>query len=412
MHSWPEPSIPSLPVQSVALRLYDTAAGDVVDVQPADTEQKLATMFVCGITPYDATHIGHASTYLAFDLINRQWRDAGYQVRYVQNVTDVDDPLLERAADTGVDWETLAHSQIDLFRRDMTALRILPPQHFVSVVDSIQLIASRVRDLLESGKAYYVDSDIYFDITSDADFGAVGHLDVDTQLTYFAERGGDPDRPGKRNTLDCLLWRSARPGEPSWESPVGRGRPGWHIECVAIALADLGMGFDVQGGGQDLIFPHHEMSASQARVLTASTTYAQHYVHTALVSLDGHKMSKSRGNLVFVSRLREDGVDPMAIRLALLANHYRTEWEWTPHLLAEATVRLAAWRRAVASPTGPAAEETLARVRAALGDDLDTQAALAAIDEWAREQEVVGGDDPSGPGIISRTTDALLGVAL
>lgn len=408
MHSWPKVSLPKLPGDSDPLRLYDTGAQSVTLVDARDT----ARMYVCGITPYDATHIGHASTYLTFDLINRQWRDQGIDVTYVQNVTDIDDPLLERAAATGVEWQALATGQIQLFRDDMTALRILPPTEFQSVVDSIDAIALRVKTLLERGAAYHVDDDIYFAVESDPRFGQVGHYDRDLELQLFAERGGDPARPGKRHPLDCLLWRSARPGEPRWASVVGEGRPGWHIECVAIALDHLGMGFDVQGGGNDLIFPHHEMSASQAQVLTESEPYARHYVHSGLVAFEGEKMSKSRGNLVFVSRLLADGVDAMAIRLALLQNHYRTDWEWTDANLVEASHRLERWRRAVGPPTGPDAAKTLADMRAALANDLDTTTAIAAIDAWANEQETTRGDVASAPGVISRAVDGLLGIAL
>lgn len=408
VYSWPEVSLPALPGAPQPLQLFDTATRSLKSVEVGSH----ARMYVCGITPYDATHIGHAATYLTFDLINRQWRDQGAAVSYVQNVTDIDDPLLERASATGVDWRDLATDQIQLFRDDMTALRILPPTSFVSVVESIEDVAIKVRALLDSGAAYYVDQDIYFDVTSDPNFGQVGHYDAATELAYFAERGGDPDRPGKRNQLDCLLWRGTRDGEPSWDSVVGSGRPGWHIECVAIALDHLGMSFDVQGGGNDLIFPHHEMSASQGQVLTGEQPYAKAYVHAGLVALDGEKMSKSRGNLVFVSKLLESGVDEMAIRLALLQNHYRTDWEWTDSNLHEAQARLNRWREAVAPPTGPSADETLAAVRKALAGDLDTTAAIAAIDRWAEHQATTPGDDPGAPGIISRTTDALLGIAL
>ena len=408
MLAWPDVAIPALPGDPRPLRLYDTSTKELRPTAIGET----ARMFVCGITPYDATHLGHASTYLAFDLINRQWRDAGAHVVYVQNVTDVDDPLLERAAATGADWQDLATDQIQLFRDDMTALRVLPPTDLVGVVDSIDEVAVRVKDLIDAGAAYRVDDDWYFDVTSDPRFGQVGHYDAATERELFAERGGDPDRPGKRHPLDCLLWRAPREGEPSWESVVGPGRPGWHIECVAIALDHLGMTFDVQGGGNDLIFPHHEMSASQAQVLTHEWPYARHYVHTAMVGLDGQKMSKSLGNLVFVSRLLADGVDEMAIRLALLDNHYREDWEWTEAKLVAAQARLEAWRCAVAPPTGPNAMRTLEAIREALADDLNSKRALRAVDEWAREQQVRGGDDASAPGIISRAVDALLGVAL
>lgn len=369
-------------------------------------------MYVCGITPYDATHIGHASTYLAFDLINRQWRDAGLPVNYVQNVTDVDDPLLERAQQTGVEWQKLAEAEINLFREDMTELRILPPTAYVGVIESMPSIVARIEQLRELGAAYQVESDWYFDVSSDPHFGSVGSYDRATELELFAERGGDPDRPGKRDALDCLLWRGERADEPSWGSAMGRGRPGWHLECVAIALDRVGMSFDVQGGASDLIFPHHEMGASQAQVLTSQYPYAQHYVHAGLVALDGQKMSKSRGNLVFVSRLRGSGADPMAIRLALLAHHYRTDWEWTNDDLTAAQDRLSRWREAVSPPTGPIAKEALTQVRAALADDLNAPRALAAVDAWVAAQASAGGDDPGAPGIISRACDALLGVAL
>ena len=408
MHSWPDVALPTLPGAPLQLRLFDTATQEVRPVATGAT----ARMFVCGITPYDATHLGHAATYLAFDLINRQWRDNGLAVSYVQNVTDIDDPLLERAAATSADWRELATSQIQLFRDDMTALRVIPPTEFIGVVDSIGAVSSRVESLIGVGAAYQVDDDWYFDVTSDPRFGGVGHYDEATELALFAERGGDPERLGKRHPLDCLLWRAARQGEPSWESALGRGRPGWHIECVTIALDHLGMSFDVQGGGNDLIFPHHEMSASQAQVLTDEWPYARHYAHTAMVALDGEKMSKSRGNLVFVSQLIADGVDEMAIRLALLDNHYRVGWEWTQDRLDAAQGRLERWRAAVSPPTGPSADATLLALRTALADDLNSPAALIAVDEWVREQSVRGGDDPSAPGIISRAVDALLGVAL
>ncbi len=400
--------VPSLPGRGVPLRIHDTAAGEVRPVAPGP----VARMYVCGITPYDATHLGHAATYLTFDLVGRVLRDNGHEVDYVQNVTDVDDPLLERAAATGVDWAELARQETQLFREDMAALRILPPRAYVGAVESIPLIVTAIQRLRDSGQAYEVDGDLYFSVGSDERFGSVSRLDRAQMLELFAERGGDPARPGKKDPLDCLLWQGARPGEPAWDSPLGPGRPGWHIECTAIALDQLGMSFDVQGGGRDLAFPHHEMGASEAHVLTGRWPYARAYVHAGMVGLDGEKMSKSRGNLVFVSRLRETGVDPMAIRLALLGHHYRPDWEWTPADLETAVARLARWREAVAAPTGPAAEAVLAGVRAALSDDLDAPKALAAVDRWAEEQRLRGGADPEAPALVRATVDALLGIAL
>ncbi|HEU5266498.1 MAG TPA: cysteine--1-D-myo-inosityl 2-amino-2-deoxy-alpha-D-glucopyranoside ligase [Jatrophihabitans sp.] len=404
MQSWPAPEVPELPGRGATLSLYDTAAGAVRDTAP----NPAAGMYVCGITPYDATHLGHAATYLAFDLVYRVWRDAGRQVRYVQNVTDVDDPLLERAHQTGEDWTKLADREIQLFRDDMSALRVLPPQRYVGAVEAIPEIVAGIEQLRADGNAYRVDDDIYFPVSAAAGFGTESNYDRATMLALFAERGGDPDRPGKRDPLDSLLWRAQRPGEPSWEASLGPGRPGWHIECSVIALNNLGMGFDVQGGGSDLIFPHHEHSAAHAEALTGKTPFAAHYVHAGMIGLDGEKMSKSRGNLVLVSKLRAAGVDPMAVRLALLDGHYRADREWTGGRLPAAEARLARWRAAARRPTAPSAQPLLAEVRARLADDLDTTGAMTAVDRWAAAE----GADPDAPALMARTVDALLGVAI
>ncbi|GAA1263439.1 cysteine--1-D-myo-inosityl 2-amino-2-deoxy-alpha-D-glucopyranoside ligase [Kitasatospora nipponensis] len=409
MHAWPASEVPALPGQGLPLRIHDTAEGRIREVVP---QGRTARLYVCGITPYDATHLGHAATYATFDLIQRVWKDAGHDVLYVQNVTDVDDPLLERAIATGQDWTALAERETALFREDMTALRILPPAHYIGAVESIPWIVPLVKKLLASGAAYRVDGDIYFSVAADPRFGEVSGLSQEEMLPLFAERGGDPERPGKRHPLDALLWLAARPGEPAWDTELGHGRPGWHIECVAIALEYLDMSFDIQGGGSDLVFPHHEMGAAHAQAATGAHPYARAYVHAGMVGLDGHKMSKSRGNLVFVSALRREGVDPAAIRLALLSKHYRGDWEWSKDVLDEAVERLARWRAAVSRPDGPSAEQMLTEVRAALAEDLDAPAALAAVDRWAAQQAATGGDEPGAPGLVSRTVDALLGVAL
>jgi L-cysteine:1D-myo-inositol 2-amino-2-deoxy-alpha-D-glucopyranoside ligase len=373
----------------------------------------VARLYVCGITPYDATHLGHAATYNAFDLVQRVWLDTKHQVHYVQNVTDVDDPLLERADATGEDWTALAERETTLFREDMTALRMLPPTHYIGAVEAIPGIVPLIERLREAGAAYELDGDTYFAVESDPNFGGVSGYDTAAMRLLSAERGGDPDRPGKKNPLDPMLWMAARPGEPSWDgASLGAGRPGWHIECVAIALDHLGMGFDVQGGGSDLVFPHHEMGASHAQVLTGEFPYAKAYVHAGMVALHGEKMSKSKGNLVFVSTLRREGVAPAAIRLALLAHHYRSDWEWTDGVLDEALARLGRWQAAVSRPDGPPAEALVEEIRAALADDLDAPSALAAVDRWAAAQQADGGTDTGAPGLVSRAVDALLGVAL
>ena len=409
MHAWPASEVPALPGRGRELRLHDTSTGGPIALDPGP----VARIYVCGITPYDATHLGHAATYNAFDLVQRVWLDTKRQVHYVQNVTDVDDPLLERAVATGEDWTALAERETALFREDMTALRILPPQHYIGAVEAIPGIVPLVERLREAGAAYELDGDIYFSVESDPDFGNVSRLDAATMRALSAERGGDPDRPGKKNPLDPMLWQAAREGEPSWDGgSLGPGRPGWHIECVAIALDHLGMGFDVQGGGSDLAFPHHEMGASHAQVLTGEYPFATAYVHAGMVALHGEKMSKSKGNLVFVSTLRRDGVDPGAIRLGLQAHHYRSDWEWTDAVLDEANARLHRWRAAVSRPDGPPADDLVEEIRAALADDLDTPAALAAVDRWAARQEAEGGTDTGAPGLVSRAVDALLGIAL
>ncbi len=422
MDAWTSVPVPELPGAGQPLRLFDTSSGSIRATTPGD----VARMYVCGITPYDATHLGHAATYLAFDLLQRVWRDAGHEVRYVQNVTDIDDPLLERAEQTGDDWQELASRETQLFRDDMTALRVLPPDEFTGAVEAIPEIAAAVERLLADGNAYRVDEDVYFPVAAAPGFGGESHYDRDTMLALSAERGGDPDRPGKRDPLDSLLWRAARPGEPAWDSPLGPGRPGWHIECSVIALNSLGMGFDVQGGGSDLIFPHHEHSAAHAEVLTGKAPFAGHYVHAGMIGLDGEKMSKSRGNLVLVSKLRQAHIDPMAVRLALLDGHYRADREWTGGRLPAAEARLARWRLAVATDAAPPAETLLGEVRERLADDLDTTGAVAAVDRWVEATAdahgaAAGGSRPPGdrtdldekaPALVRDLVDSLLGVAL
>ncbi|MCR6647315.1 MAG: cysteine--1-D-myo-inosityl 2-amino-2-deoxy-alpha-D-glucopyranoside ligase [Cellulomonas sp.] len=419
MLTWPAPAIPELPGRGGPVRVRDSSTGELVVAAPGDD----ASLYVCGITPYDATHIGHAATYVAFDVLGRAWRDEGKRVHYASNVTDVDDPLLERATATGVDWRELAAQQIALYSEDMTALGVIPPDAWAGVVESITPIVAAVEKLVADGAAYRVPvpdgpgEDVYADLSRDSAFGAVAHLDPATMLALFTERGGDPDRPGKRSLLDPLLWRAERPGEPSWDGgSLGRGRPGWHIECAVIAGGALGDSFDVEAGGSDLLFPHHEMSTSHLRVLSGGTGGRIH-VHAGMVALGGEKMSKSLGNLVLVSRLRAQGVDPMAIRLAIMAHRYRDDWEWTDAVLARGVERVETWRRAMSGNGGADAAPVLAAVRAAVADDLDTPTALAVVDDWAartvaESQRGGAGFVEGAPGVVARTVDALLGVRL
>lgn len=430
MRAWEQPIIPSLPGQAPLPTIFDTAVGTRATLE----REEQAGLYVCGITPYDATHMGHAATYVAFDVLNRAWRDAGVSVKFAQNVTDVDDPLLERATATGVEWQDLAEEQIELFRTDMVALNVIAPDHYVSVVDSIPAVAQAVKDLLEYGVAYRVpgytddrgvahpDGDIYFDIEraqhlgedsgQSWKLGQVAHYTPDEMLTIFGERGGDPLRAGKRHALDPLLWRVAREGEPSWEADtLGAGRPGWHIECSVISGTYLGAPFSVQGGGSDLIFPHHDLGAGHSYALHGQPM-ARHYMHTGMVGLDGEKMSKSLGNLVLISKLRQAGVEPAAIRLAIMDNHYRTDWFWDDDLLHKASGRLELYRSAVASAEGEADDAALAllaSVRELLADDLNTPAALVAIDQWALAVLEHGG---AGGQLVSDVLSARLGVLL
>ena len=409
MRSWPAPDVPTLPVPGPAVAVHDSATGGLVTPAPEGP----ARLYVCGITPYDATHLGHAATYVGFDLLVRAWRHAGHEVTYVQNVTDVDDPLLERAARVHVGWETLAERETELFRHDMAALRVVPPDHFVGAVESIPLAVEVIERLRGAGAVYAVDNDLYYSVTADPAFGSVSHWGRAEMLRVYPERGGDPERPGKKDPLDCVLWRAERPGEPAWDSPFGRGRPGWHVECTAIARRYLGTTFDVQGGGSDLVFPHHEMCAGHAQVADGAL-FARAYVHAGMVGYDGEKMSKSRGNLVFVSALRNSDVDPMAIRLTLLRHHYRADWEWQDSLLWESVDMLAGWRRALSlgagAPAGPVVEEVLA----ALADDLDAPRAVAAVERWAEDTLGTVGladtSDAEAGRIVARLADAALGL--
>jgi L-cysteine:1D-myo-inositol 2-amino-2-deoxy-alpha-D-glucopyranoside ligase len=405
VESWPSPAVPRLADLGFGLgappRVHDTATGGL---QPIDGRDGVVRMYVCGITPYDATHLGHAATYLLFDVVQRACLDAGLEVRYVQNVTDIDDPLLERAGQTGEDWRAIAARETALFRDDMAALRVLAPSEYIGAVEAIPDIVDIVRRLRERGAAYDLDGDVYFSVAAAPQLGAVGHYSTEQMLQLSAERGGDPDRPGKKDPLDCLLWQAAKPGEPSWDSPFGPGRPGWHVECAAIALRHLGDQIDVNGGGSDLVFPHHELSAAEAEVVTGTPSFARAYLHQAMVGYGGEKMSKSRGNLVFVSRLRAAGVDPMAIRLALLAHRHTTDWEWHDAELDTAIRRLDGWRVALARPSGPPAP--IAELRQAIGDGIDTPRALSVVDAWAR----TSGDDAAAPGQAAVAIDALLGI--
>jgi len=359
------------------MKLYDTAQGAKVEFVGGP----LVTLYICGITPYDSTHLGHAAVYVGFDVLQRRLRDLGHETRMVRNVTDVDDPLLVKANELGVHYLDLAAAEVARFDDDMRALNVLPCFSEPRATSAIAEIRKLTGQLLELGHAYEAGGAVYYDITTFDRFGQISGYSAEQMLEYATERGGDVDNPNKRNPLDFVLWQPSSEDEPSWESQWGAGRPGWHIECSALAMRDLGETIDIHGGGSDLIFPHHECSAAQSESVTGKPL-AQVWMHQAMVSMDGEKMSKSLGNLVFVSELRKIH-DARAIRLMISAHHYRSEWEWNDDLMPEADARLATW---LAAGEG---EGALSEVRAALDDDLDTPAAIAAIDAAAGRGEGV-----------------------
>ncbi|GAA1121043.1 cysteine--1-D-myo-inosityl 2-amino-2-deoxy-alpha-D-glucopyranoside ligase [Citricoccus alkalitolerans] len=428
MESWNTPLPARLPVQPDRLKIHDTSSQ--VERHPGNLAE--ASLYVCGITPYDATHLGHANTYVTFDLLNRYWRSCGLPVTYVQNVTDVDDPLLERAIATGVDWRDLAADQTELFRSDMEALNVLAPDHYVGATETVDWVVQSVEALVDNGTAYSVpgvdggpDGDVYFSIDAAEEathwtLGSIGRLGSEEMTTVFPDRGGDPERPGKRHPLDPLLWRVARPGEPTWDGrSLGTGRPGWHIECSAIARRLLPAPFTVQGGGSDLRFPHHEFSAAHATAGDGQPL-AGTFVHAGMVGYEGEKMSKSLGNLVLVSRLRQQGVEAVAIRAALLSKHYRTDWAWTPELLRQSMDRVARWRQALGFEAAEDGDAVLGAAHRALSHDLDAPAALAELDRWAERALVRDAVDPadsvhtsdlSSPDVRT-VTNGLLGLML
>jgi L-cysteine:1D-myo-inositol 2-amino-2-deoxy-alpha-D-glucopyranoside ligase len=370
------------------VRLYDTARRAVVPFEPGPC----VTMYTCGITPYDAAHLGHAAVYVTYDVLHRRLVDLGHEVRVVRNITDVDDSILGKARQLGVHYLDLAAAEIARFDDDMGALGILPCWSEPRATSAIPDIRGFIGMVLDKGYAYQAGGGVYFDVSKYDGFGTLSHLSRDEMLAIAAERGGNVDDPHKRDPLDFVLWQPSLDDEPSWESLWGPGRPGWHIECSALAMRELDTTIDLHGGGADLIFPHHECERAQSEAATGQP-FVRHWMHQAMVRMDGEKMSKSLGNLVFVSDLRKT-MDAMAIRLLLVEEHYRTAWEWDESRIDRANERLERWR---AAGEGDAA---LDAVRAALDDDLDTPAAVAAIDDAARH------------GLGVSAASSLLGIAL
>ena len=407
MNSWPKVYLPPLEgIEYPSLKLVDSNRGLV----ELDNGGNFA-IYVCGITPYDATHLGHAATYLAFDLINRYKILSGSTVNFVENITDIDDPLLDRAKRDNQGWQDLASKQIDLFSSDMSALRVLPPDSFIKVTDSLALIEDFISRLDKAGYLYKLDSDYYFSVGKFLDQMC---MPIEQAIEIFAERGGDPKRAGKQHQLDPVIWIGNRDGEPGWASSYGFGRPGWHVECTAIACNYLDKSgsnpiIDLQGGGSDLIFPHHFMSAQIVKA-AHGRDFAKYFVHAAMIGLAGEKMSKSKGNLVFVSKLLTQQVDPMVIKWALLSGHYQQDRQWSDNLLAVANDQVTAIRSALARSEVAQSEQLIKDLVSDISNNLDTPAALARLIKWAKQSEINPTVNQSG--LVSRTIDALLGLAL
>jgi L-cysteine:1D-myo-inositol 2-amino-2-deoxy-alpha-D-glucopyranoside ligase len=374
------------------LRLFDTARQEIVPFEAGP----VVTMYTCGITPYDATHLGHATVYLQYDILQRRLRDLGHDTKCVRNVTDLDDPLFAKARDLGIHYLDLAAEQEARFNRDMDALGLLPVYSEPRASSAIADIRGFIGMVLDRGYAYQAGGAVYFDVSRDPRFGSVSHYDEATMLALAKERGGNIDDANKRHPLDFVLWQPSADDEPAWETMWGPGRPGWHIECSALALRELGSTVDLHGGGTDLIFPHHESERAQSEAATGEP-FVRHWMHVGMVRMDGEKMSKSLGNLVFVDDLRESW-DPRAIRLAVIEHHYRQSWDWDESMMPRAARRLDLWLGAAGS--GGERGKALAQAREALDDDLDTPAALAAVDDAAAQ----------GQGV--REAAALLGVDL
>jgi len=410
MLSWPDAYMPPAlaGIKHPTLQLFDSYKGKKVDILGEQS-----SIYICGITPYDATHMGHAATYLTFDLVNRYLRASGKNVSFVENITDIDDPLLERATRDNQDWRELAESQIELFREDMTSLGVLPPNAYRGVIESMDEIISTVEEMIATGKSYILDGDIYLDLNQ-VD-GAIENLPLalDQALKIFEERGGDPARVGKRHALDPLLWKARKGDDPFWEAPFGQGRPGWHIECTAIALKNLpnasSTSITLQAGGSDLIFPHHYMTALQAKALTG-VEFASCYSHAGMIGLDGEKMSKSKGNLVFVSKLRQEGVSPALIRIALFADRYSTDRMWSRELLDDANKLLARLLSALSRQEVAPTFEVVQEIVNAISDDLNTPKVFELLNSWCLKTEE--GEVGGSPGEISRALDTYLGITL
>jgi L-cysteine:1D-myo-inositol 2-amino-2-deoxy-alpha-D-glucopyranoside ligase len=376
------------------LRLHDTLSGTKREFEPPGP---VITLYVCGVTPYDTTHLGHAFTFVAFDVLIRFLQFCGFKVRYVQNVTDVDDPLFEKARQVGVSYRDLAIEQTQRLFDDMRDLNVLPAEVYPRASEEIPGMIELVERLIGGGHAYEVDGYVYFSVVTDAEYGRLSKCSREQMIALARERGGDPDDPRKQAPLDFLLWRPSQSDEPMASSPWGEGLPGWHLECSAMALKYLGAPIDIHGGGSDLIFPHHESEIAQSEGATGTAPFARFWLHTGMVYLGGEKMSKSLGNMVFVrDLLNEHGAD--ALRLYLSGCHYRARLDYDDASLAQAAGLARELSETVAMPAGMQLSHTDLTFYHDLfvermNDDLDTPGAIKVLRELADEIRTMRPDE-------------------
>jgi cysteinyl-tRNA synthetase len=392
------------------MQLYNTMTQQKETFTPAGDD---VTMYVCGITPYDTTHLGHAFTYVVFDTLARYFQFKGWPVRYAQNVTDIDDDILRKAKEVGENWKTLGNRWTRRFIEDMDALNALRPTYYPRATGEIARIIEMTQVLLDKGYAYEKNGGVYFHVDNCLYFGQLSHIPRDGMLSIANERGNVPDDPNKRDPLDFVLWQAAKPGEPTWDSPWGPGRPGWHIECSAMSLHYLGQSIDIHGGGGDLIFPHHECEIAQSEQYTGVQPFVRFWMHVAMVRHEGEKMSKSLGNLVMARDLLQT-YSPDAVRAYLLSHHYRTPWEYDEVALRRAASRVeryvaASHADAVAGGNPLDAAPYRDRFAAAMDDDLDTPSALSALDDLARAILAAAGEQDlvAAQGILRQLTGVM-----
>lgn len=315
------------------MKLFNSHSQKIEYFQPL--EGKEVKMYVCGITPYDTTHLGHAFVYVQFDALKRFLEFKGYKVTYTQNVTDIDDDILKRAKRDNRDWIELGDSWTEKFLKDLSDLNVEMPDHYIKATSAIDQIIEIVSGLVEKGFAYEKNGNVYFEVSKFPEYGKLSGYPLKKMVDLLAERGGNPNDKNKKAPLDFILWQKSLPDEPFWDSPFSKGRPGWHIECSAMIKKTLGEQIDIHGGGFDLIYPHHESEIAQSESYSGLTPFVKYWMHIAMVSYQGEKMSKSLGNLVLVSDLLER-FSANAIRLMLLLNNYREPWEYTDRHMEEA----------------------------------------------------------------------------